>query len=104
MLSTSKHPFETSDLSQHPIKNLQTTINILTNQEDNEQADTEEVPDTRQQKKLIRSSFPGRSSKPDKGKEKDMGDQSSQQKIPPVSGGEGDDDSSSDEDSDQRKP
>jgi len=41
----SKQPFETSDLSKHPIKNLQTTINILTDQEDNEQADTEEALD-----------------------------------------------------------
>jgi len=46
VLSTSKQPFETSDLSKHPIKNLQTTINMLTDQEENEEADTKEVPDT----------------------------------------------------------
>ncbi len=63
----------------------------------------EEVPDTSQQKKLIGYFFPGGSSKPDKGKGKDTGDQSSQKKIPPASDGGGDDDSSSDEDPDQRK-
>ncbi len=30
VLSTSKQSFETSDLSKHPIKNLQSTINVLT--------------------------------------------------------------------------
>ncbi len=104
MLSTSRHPFETSNLSQHPIKNLQTTINILTNQEDNEQADTEEVLDTSHQKKPIRHSFPDGSSKPDKRKGKNTGNQSSQNKIPPASGREEDDDSSSDKDPDQQKP
>ncbi len=33
VLSSQKQPFETSDLSQHPIKNLQSTINVLTDQE-----------------------------------------------------------------------
>jgi len=46
VLSISRHSFETSELNKHPIKNLQTTINILTDQEDNEQADTKEAPDT----------------------------------------------------------
>ncbi len=73
MLSTSKQPFETSDLSKHLIKNLQITINILTDQEDNEQADTEEVSDISQQKKPVGHSFSGGSSKSDKGKGKDTG-------------------------------
>ncbi len=103
VLSTSKHSFETSDLSQHPIKNLQITINILTDQEDNEQANTEEVSDTSQQKKLIGYLFSGGSSKSDKGKGKDTEDQSSQRKILLASSGGDDDDSSSDEDLDQRK-
>jgi len=48
--------------------------------------------------------FSGGSSKPDKEKEKDTGNQSSQKKIPPASGGRGDDDSSSsDEELNQRK-
>ena len=64
----------------------------------------EEVPDTSQQKKPIRHSFLGGSSKPDKGKGKDTRNQSSQKKILPASGGEGDeDDSSNDEDTDSRK-
>ncbi len=65
----------------------------------------EEVPDISQQKKLLGHSFLSRSSKPDKRKGKDTGNQSSQKKIPPASGGGGDDDSSSsDEDLDPRKP
>ena len=102
MLSTSKQFFETSDLSKYLIKNLQTTINILTDQEDNEQADMKEVLEPSQQKKLSGHSFLGGSSKPDKGKEKDIGNQSSQKKIPPASGGGGDDgdSSSSNEESD----
>ncbi len=79
-----------SDLSKHLIKNLQTTINILIDQEDNEQADTKEVPNTSGQKKPSEHSFPGGSSKPDKEKGKDTKNQSSLRKIPPASGG-GDD-------------
>ncbi len=77
MLSTSKQPFKTSDLSKHPIKNLQSTINVLIDQEENEEANTEKVPDTSNQKKQSGHSFSGGSSKPDKGKGKDMEDQSS---------------------------
>ena len=102
-MSSQKQPFETSDLSQHLIKNLQSTINVLTDQEDNNLADMEEVPDTSQQRKLEGHSFPGRSSKPDKGKGKDTGNQNSQRNIPSASGGGGDDSSSSDEELDQRK-
>ena len=105
MLSSQKQPFETSDLSLHPIKNLQSTINVLTDPEDNNLGDMEEVPDTSQQKKPHGHSFPGGSSKPDKkGKGKDTGDQSSLRNILPASGGGGGDDSSSDEKLDQRKP
>ena len=105
MLSTLKQPFETSNLSKHLIKNLQITINILTDQEDNEQADTEEVPEPSQQRKPIGHSFLEGSSKSDKGKGKDTGNQSNQRKIPPASrGGEDDDNSNSDEDPDQRRP
>ena len=105
MLSSQKQLFETSDLSQHLIKNLQSTINILTDQEDNEQANTEEVPDTSQQRKPIGHSFPNGSSKSDKGKGKDIENQSSQKNIPPASGGRGGgDNSSSDEKPDQEKP
>src|SRR6266498_1399937 len=106
VLSSQKQPFETSDLSQHPIKNLQSTINVLTDQEDNDLAETEDAQDTSQQKKPEGHSFPSGSSKPDKkGKGKDTGDQSSLRNIPPASGGGGDDDdSSSDEESDKRKP
>ena len=105
MLSIQKQSFETSDLSQHLIKNLQSIINVLIDQEDNEQADTEESLEPSQQKKPTGHSFLGGSSKPDKGKGKDIGDQSSQRKIPPASGeGGGDDSSSSDEDPEPRKP
>ncbi len=77
---------------------------MLTDQEDNDQVDTEEAPDTSQQRKLIGHSFPGGSSQSDKGKGKDTGNQSSQRKILPASGGGGDDDnSSSDEEPDQKK-
>src|SRR6266540_3407182 len=104
-LTFQKQPFETSDLSQHPIKNLQSTINVLTDQEDNDVADTGDVPDTSQQRKPGGHSFPGGSSKPDKkGKGKDTGDQSSLRNIPPASkGGGGGDSSSSEEKLDQRK-
>ena len=105
MLSSQKQPFETSDLSQHPIKNLQSTINVLTDQEDNDLADTKEASDTSQQRKPTGHSFPSGLRKPDKGKGKDAGNQSSQKNIPPVSGGGGgDDSSSSDGEPDQRKP
>ncbi len=104
MLSFQKQPFKISDLSQHPIKNLQSIINILTDQEDNNLADTEEAPDTSQQRKPIKHSFPSGSSKSDKGKGKDIENQSSQKNIPPANrGGGGDDNSSSDEELDQRK-
>ncbi len=74
-LTFQKQPFETSDLSQHPIKNLQSTINVLTDQEDNDVADTGDALDASQQRKSGGHSFPSRSSKPDKkGKEKDTGD------------------------------
>ena len=46
VLSFQKQLFETSDLSQYPIKNLQSTINVLTDQEDNNLADMEDAPDT----------------------------------------------------------
>ncbi len=105
-LTFQKQPFETSDLSQHPIKNLQSTINVLTDQEDNDAAETGDAQDISQQRKPEGHSFPSGSSKPDKkGKGKDTGDQSSLRNIPPASGGGGDDDdSSSDEEPDQRKP
>ncbi len=104
-LTFQKQPFETSDLSQHPIKNLQSTINVLTDQEDNDVADTGDALDTSQQRKPGGHSFPGGSSKPDKkGKGKDTGDQSSLRNIPPASkGGGGGDSSSSEEKLDQRK-
>ena len=69
--------FETFDLSKHPIKNLQTTINILTDQEDNEQVDIEEVLDTSLKKKPTRHLFLEGFSKPDKRKEKDTENQNS---------------------------
>src|SRR6266540_4596229 len=104
VLSSQKQLFETSDLSQHPIKNLQSTINVLTDQEDNNLTDTEDALDTSQQRKPEGHSFPNGSSKPNKkGKGKDTGDQSSLRNISPASGGEGDDSSSSDEELDQRK-
>ena len=49
VLTNKKLPFEISDLSKHPIKNLQLTINILTDQketEEQEEADTGEALDT----------------------------------------------------------
>ena len=49
-------------------------INILTDQEDNDQAESEEVQDTSQQRKPTGHFFPSGSSKPDKGKGKDTGD------------------------------
>ena len=74
---------------------------MLTDQEENEKVDTEKVPDKSSQKKPTGYSFPGGSSKSDKGKEKDTGNYSNSRKIPPVSD-EGDDknNSSSDEESD----
>ena len=106
MLSISKHPFEMSNLSKHLIKNLQTTINVLTDQEENEKVNTKEVSNMNNQKKLVEHSFPEESSKPNKGKGKDTGDQSSRKKIPPINSGGDDDDSSSnsEEESDQRRP
>ena len=83
-----------SDLSKHLIKNLQSTINVLTDQEENEEADTEKVPDTSQQKKPIGHSFLEGSSKTDKGKGKNTGNQSSPRKILPVSDRGDDGDSS----------
>ena len=103
VLSISKQLFETSNLNKHPIKNLQTTINMLTDQEENEKADTEEVPDKSIQKKLTGHSFLSRSSKSDKGKGKDTGDQSSLRKIPPASEGRDDGNSSSSEEEPDRK-
>ena len=104
LISTSKQIFEMSSLSKHLIKNLQTIINVLTDQEENEKADTEEVPNTSSQKKPSGHSFSGGSSKPDKRKGRDTRDQSSLKKIPPVSDGEDDSDSSSsEEESDRRK-
>ena len=101
ILITLKQPFEMSDLSKHPIKNLQSTINVLTDQEENEEADMEEVPDTSHQKKLIGYSFLSGFSKPDKGKGKDIRNQSRLKKIPPVSGeGDDGDNSSSEEEPD----
>ncbi len=77
---------------------------MLTDQEENEKADTEEVLDKSNQKKLIRHSFLKRSSKPNKGKGKNTKDQSSLRKILPASGGGDDRDSSSnDEEPDRRK-
>ncbi len=74
---------------------------MLTDQEDNEKADMEEVSDTSSQKKLSKHSFPGGSSKPDKGKGRDTGDQSSLRKILPASdGGDNSDSSSSEEEPD----
>ncbi len=103
MLSTSKQPFETSDLSKHPIKNLQLIINVLTDQKKNEEADIEEVSDTSQKIKTGYS-FSGGSSKPNKGKGKDTRDQSSSRKISPASGGgDGGNSSSSDKDLEYRK-
>jgi len=83
---------------------LQITINILTDQEDNENVDTEEVPELSQQKKPIRHSFLRGFSKPDKGKGKNTRNQSSQKKILPASKGGDDDSSSSNEEPNQRKP
>ena len=53
------------------MKNLQMTINVLIDKEDNEEdKDTEEVPEQSIQKQPDRS-FSGGSSKPNKGKRKD---------------------------------
>jgi len=78
---------------------------VLTDQKENEEADMKKVPNISNQKKLSRHSFPKESSKLNKGKGKDTGDQSSSRKIPPVSSGGDDDDSSSssEKDPDQRK-
>ncbi len=104
MLSTTKQLFEMSSLSKYLIKNLQTTINMLTDQEENEETDMEEVPDMSNQKKPTEHSFLGGSSKPDKGKERETEDQSSLRKILPASGGGDDgDSSSSEEEPDRRK-
>ena len=73
-MSSQKQPFETSDLSLHLIKNFQSTINVLTDQEDNKQADMEEATEISQQRKPTGHSFSEESSKPDKGKGKDTGD------------------------------
>ncbi len=51
IIKTRKLSFETSDLSKHPIKNLQSTINILMDKEDNEEEEnTEEIPEQSTQK------------------------------------------------------
>jgi len=103
VLSTLKQPFKTSDLSKHLIKNLQMTINVLTDQKENEKADTEEVSETSTQKKSVGHSFLEGSHKPDKRKGKDIRDQSSRRKISPASGGGDDDDSSSSEEEPERR-
>ncbi len=76
ILKIRKLSFETSDLSKHPIKNLQPIINILTDKEDKEEKENiEEVLELNSQKdKLLGSLFLEESSKPNKGKEKDTGD------------------------------
>ena len=70
ILRIRKLSFEASDLSKHLIKNLQLTINILTDKKDNKEEDVEEVSESSNQKKSIEHSFSGRFSKPDKGKKK----------------------------------
>ena len=42
-LRTRKFSFEASDLSKHPIKNLQMTINILLNKGDEEDRDVNDL-------------------------------------------------------------
>ncbi len=94
-----KLSFKAFNLSKHLIKNLQMIINILTDKEDNEEeGDTEKIPEPSTQKQLSEHSFPGRFSKPNKGKEKDTRDQSSIRRIPPSDrGGDSDDDNNSSE-------
>ncbi len=100
-----KLSFEASDLSKHPIKNLQSTINVLSDKGNNEEEDTEEILELNSQKKLSGHSFLKESSKPNKGKEKDTGDQFNQRRKPLASGREGDDsNSSNEEEPDRRKP
>ena len=74
ILKNRKLSFKASDLSKHPIKNLQSTINILTDKKNNKEEDTEEVPKPSNQKKSSGPSFPDGSSKPNKRKGKDTGD------------------------------
>jgi len=70
----------------------------LTDKKDNEEEeDTEKVPELSSQKRSADHSFPGGSSKPNKGKGKDIRDQSNSAKSKPSSGGGDEDSSSSDE-------
>ncbi|SRR6266540_5362986 len=73
ILKTRKLLFETSNLSKHLIKNLQSTINVLTNKEDNEKEDAKKIPEPSSQKQPTGYSFSKGSSKPNKEKEKDTG-------------------------------
>src|SRR6266540_7420959 len=69
ILKTRKLSFEASDLSKHLIKNLQSTINVLIDKEDNkEEEDTEKVLKPSIQKKPIEHSFSGGFSKSNKRK------------------------------------
>ncbi len=103
ILKNRKLSFKASDLSKHPIKNLQSTINILTDKEDNEKENMKEVPELSNQRKPLRHSFPGGFSKSNKGKEKDIRDQSNTDRNKPSSGG-GDSDSSSSSDEEDLNP
>ncbi len=76
MLRTRKLPFEASDLSKYLVKNLQSTINVLTDKEDDgKEENTEKIPKQSTQKQLVGLSFSKRFSKPTKEKEKDIGEQ-----------------------------
>ncbi len=98
-----KLSFEASDLSKHPIKNLQSTINILSDKGDNREEEADDLPEQTTQNILSSSySFLGGSSKPNKGKEKVTGDQSRKRNILPASGGRDNDSSSSEKEPDQR--
>jgi len=104
IFKTRKLSFEASDLSKHLIKNLQSTINVLIDKEDNkEEEDTEKVLKPSIQKKPIEHSFSGGFSKSNKRKGKDTEDQSNSNRNR-SSGREGDDDSSSSSDKEDPNP
>ncbi len=74
-LSIRKFSFEASNLSKHPIKNLQSTINLLSDKEDNEHEEANDPPEQiNQNTSSLSHLFSGRSSQSYKGKGKDTED------------------------------
>ena len=103
-LTIRKLSFEASDLSKHPIKNLQTTINILSDKGNKEEENADDSPEQTTQN--IFSSSRSFLNNPDKRKGKDTGrgrrNHQTNKKISSRSEGGRDSSHSSDEEPDRR--